>query len=78
MKTEDNSRFAPSTHTPRPQGPSWRGSAEAFMISGVTFMITLCIKDAIFKSDSFFIQWGVYASLYTLFNFLYQKVLQSI
>lgn len=48
------------------------------MISGVTFMITLCIKDAIFKSDSFFIQWGVYASLYTLFNFLYQKVLQSI
>lgn len=71
MKTEDNGTFAPSTHTPRPQGPSWRGSAEAFMISGVTFMITLCIKDAIFKSDSFFVQ-------YTLFNFLYQKVLRSI
>jgi hypothetical protein len=75
MKTEDG-RFAPSTHT-RPQGPSWRGLAETFLMSGVTFMITLYIKDAIFKSDSFFVQWGIYASLYTMFNVLYQKV-QSI
>jgi hypothetical protein len=47
-------------------------------MSGVTFMITLYIKDAIFKSDSFFVQWGTYASLHTLFNILYQKVLQYI
>ncbi|KAJ5257587.1 hypothetical protein N7497_000547 [Penicillium chrysogenum] len=76
METEDG-RFAPSTHN-RPQGPSWRGSAKAFLMSGVTFMITLYIKDAIFKSDSFFVQWGTYASLHTLFNILYQKVLQYI
>lgn len=78
MKTEDNGRFVSSTHTPRPQSPSWRGSAEAMMISGVTFIITLYIGSAIFESDSFLVRWGIYASLYILSNVLYQKVLQSI
>lgn len=41
-------------------------------------VITLYIKDAIFKSDSFFVQWGIHASLYMLLNVLYQKILQSI
>lgn len=47
------------------------------MISGVTFTVTLWITDAIFKSDSFFARWAVFASLYALFNFLYQKVVRA-
>jgi Na+/H+ antiporter NhaA len=78
MNTEDDGKFPSSAHTPRPQGLSWRGSAEVFVISGLTFTITLCIKNFIFKSDSFFVQWGIYASLYTLFKFLYQKLIRSI
>ncbi|KAJ5904436.1 hypothetical protein N7504_006819 [Penicillium tannophilum] len=77
MKTEDNGGFAPPTHAPQPQGPSWRSFAETVMISGVTFTVTLCITDAIFKSDSFFVRWAVFASLYAFFNFLYQKVVRA-
>lgn len=76
MKTQDNNRVAPSTHTPRPQGPSWRGFFETFIIGFVTVMITNYIKDAIIKSDNFYVQLGVHASIYTLFNFVYRKVVR--
>lgn len=77
MKTEDNGGYAPPTHAPGPQGPSWRSFAETAMISSVTFTVNLCITDAIFKSDSFFVRWAVFASLYAFVNFLYQKVVRA-
>ncbi|KAJ5957813.1 hypothetical protein N7501_012092 [Penicillium viridicatum] len=61
MKTEDNGGLAPPTYA-RPQGASWRSFAGTVMISGVTFTVTLWITDAIFKSDSFFVRWAVFAS----------------
>lgn len=76
MKTEDNGGFAPPTHA-RPQGPSWRSFAETVVISGVTSTVTLWITDAICKSDSFFVRWAVFASLYAFVNFLYQKVVRA-
>lgn len=77
MKTEDNGGFAPPTHAPRPQSPSWRSFAETIVVSGVISTVTLFITDAIFESDSFFVRWAIFASLYTFFNFLYQKVVRA-
>ena len=76
MKTEDNDRSSPSTHTHRPQGPSWRSFFESFIIGFVTIMITNYVKDAIFKSDNFYVQWAVHTLLYALFNFVYRKILR--
>lgn len=73
MKLEDRGSSVPPTHAPRPQGPSWRGFAETFVINFLTFLITIHIKDIFFKFDNFFLQCGIYASFLTLFNFLYQK-----
>ena len=73
MKTEDRGSSVPPTHAPRPQGPSWRGFAEKYVISFLTLMITIYIKDVFFKSDNFYLQFGNYVSFLTLFNFLYQK-----
>lgn len=77
MKTEDNSGFTPPTYVSRPRSPLWRMIAETVMISGVTSTATFCITDAIFKSDSFFIRWAVFALLYVSFNFLYQHVVRG-
>ena len=77
MKTEDNNRVAPSTtHTSTRQGPSWRGFFESFIIGFVTIMITNWVKDAVFKSDNFYLQRGVHVSIYALINFVYRKVVR--
>lgn len=72
MRMEDKGSSAPPTHASRPQGPSWRGFAEASAIHFLTLLVTIYIK-GLFKSDNFFLQFGIYASFLTLFNFLYQK-----
>ena len=68
----------PSTHTPRPQGPTWRGFAETGVMTAVTLFIASWVRSSIFNSDSFFVLWVIHASLYALLNFLYRKILQSI
>lgn len=73
MKTEDRGSSVPPTHAPRPQGPSWKGFAEIYVVNFLTLLITIYIKDAFFKSDNFFLQCGIYASSLTLCNFLYRK-----
>lgn len=72
MKTEDKGSSVPPTNASRPQGPSWRGFAETFIINFLTMLVTNYVK-GVFKSDNFFLQCGIYASFLTLFNFLLQK-----
>ena len=71
MKTEDRGTSVPPTYAPRPQGPSWRGFAEVCGINFLTALITTWAKDVFFKSYSFIVQLGIYASFFTLFNLLY-------
>lgn len=66
------SSTVPPTDAPRPQGPSWRGFAEAYVINLLTLMATAYLKN-IFKSGNFLLQCGIYASFHMLFNFLYHK-----
>lgn len=78
MNTEDRGGSVPPTHAPRPQGPSWRGFAETFMMTFLTILITTYIKDVFFKSDNFFLQFGIHASFLMLLNFLYRKFLSVL
>ena len=73
IKTENKGNSVPPTHAPRPQGLSWRGCAETYVINFLTLLVTIHLKDVFFKSNSFFLQCGIYASFLTLFNFLYRK-----
>lgn len=78
MNTEDRDSSVPPTHAPRPQGPSWRGFAETFVINLLALRIAIHIKDVFFKSDNFFLQLGIHASFLTLLNFLYRKFLSLL
>lgn len=79
MKPDDSGSSIPPTHapSPRPQGPSWRGFAETFVINFLTLLITIHIEDVFFKSDSFLLRCAIYASFLTLFNLLY-RTFQSL
>lgn len=76
MKTEDSGSSVSPTHAqpPRPQGFSWRGFAVTLVINYLTLMVTIYVRDSFFKSDNFYLQCGIYASFFTLFNFLYRKL----
>lgn len=71
METENRDSSVPPAHTPRPQGFSWREFAERTVIAFLALWITVYIKDVVFKSDNFYLQWALFASLQTLFNLLY-------
>ena len=66
-------KSVPLTCTPKVQGPSWESFAEAFVINFLTLMMSTYIKNVIFKSDSLFLQFGIYPSIQTSLTFLYRR-----
>jgi hypothetical protein len=54
LKTERKGSSVPPTHAPRPQGLSWRGCAETYVINFLTLLITIhLLRYLIFYTGSY-------------------------